>query len=185
MSEYKYTDPDGDTVTFSRAINGGVVVVASDSATSGVARIEPDDVSSVAAELLKAAGQESVIVPKSSLAVTTHHPDSTTDTWITHEACGPLSEAGYSVTDSSNSWLMARHWISIALKAEQLEAEAKAAEAAAKSQLAERRNRIAAELAMGEQAGDSYIPGAYASARTSMKRAVDRIIELEDGQVAA
>lgn len=171
MSSYEYTDPDGDTVTFSRAINDGVVVVVSDSATSGVARIEPDDVPTVAAELLKVAGQESVIVAKAYEEVEQLGDDLT---------CGSGPETAHARMSMNPNWLRngAANMIAIA---EYIENKGKRdAEAAIK--LHQRRNAIAREIMRND---DDLPVTDYASLTWYAQKAVDRIIELEDGQANA
>lgn len=177
MSTYEYMDSIGDKLRISSNGYGGATLVAEgkSSLRRKTILVEHEDAPTVAAELLKAAGQESVIVPKNSLAVATHHPESTTDTWVTHESCGPLSEADYSVVDSSNAWLMARHWISIALKVEQVEGEAESVKAeaeAAETKLQERRDALTQEF--------STYPYRYDNVSPTARKAIDRIIELED-----
>ena len=169
MSEYKYTDLDGDTVTFSRAINGGVVVVASDSATSAVARIEPTDVPSVAAELLKAAGQEGAFVPKAKDEVRMDR------TFPTIASCGygPSLVHVAGGSDPIELGTTAANYIAIA---EYIESKA-TREADAEKKLQERRDALATEFSMGAYSYEVITP--------MVKFAIDRIIELEDERDAA
>ena len=184
MSEYKYTDKDGDTLEFGTAALGGFVFVAAfEGAKMSRLLIANEDAPTVAAELLKAAGQEGVFVAAPAIGEVTEDGDQLKvngegyvrmdrEFW---EGCNQRETASLERFASTNA-------ITRAILAFYDDKDGR--EAAAKSQLAERRNRIAAELAMGGHGTGAFIPGAYASARESMQRAIDRIIELEDKQAA-
>lgn len=173
MNDYTYTDKDGDALE----IVGVEVRPAHEAFISvslsprcggnGAVHIPNDDAPIVALELLKAAGQESVIVPKATGDIVEATPG--------EYECGDGPERAYGSVSQNPNWLYnkAANYIAIAeyieFTAAREDAEKAEAEATEKK-LADRRDAIATDLDMTH----------YVHLVTSAALAVDRIIELED-----
>ena len=163
MSAYTYTDPDGDILAFRADEHVERLIVVAGGAMA--VYIPNADVPTVAAELLKAAGQEATILPKTGDIVRER-----TDKFII--GFGQLEA---SVPRGVNPELV-RVWAAnyIAL-AEYIESEAQR-ETEAATKLQERRDALVQSFASGG--------GFFYAAGTVLGKAIDRIIELEDQQAA-
>ncbi len=160
MSEYTYTDPDGDKLHVSPYRSMESLVQVDLYGDNWGIRIPNADVPTVAAELLKAAGQEATILPKS--------------TSVVQEFADGSLRCGMTDTTSTASvgWARARAAELLAL-ADHIESTAQR-EADAEKKLQERRDALATELSNGY--------GDYESAADGMQKAIDRIINLIDGK---
>ena len=127
------------------------------------------DVPTVAAELLKAAGHESVIVPKAYEEVV--------DKGNGLIECGGGPEIAFGEMSQNPNWLYNRaaNYVALAQHIESAAREAaeKAEAEAAEKKLQERRDAVAAELDGGADY-DEFHP------TSPFRKAIDRIIELED-----
>lgn len=110
-----------------------------------------------------------IVIPRAQIPHMTFNAKSTTDTFTTHGDAGPMSEPATMAPDAATAWQMVYHWVSIALNVELMEAEDAARD--------KRRDELAAELApRGDGLGDNW----YANVSDGLRRAIDRIIELEN-----
>lgn len=167
---YEYIDEDRDSIRIEGLAAHGdtyVTICALNGAVRS-ARIDNSDVPAVAAELLKAAGQESVIIPKAHEEVERLGDELT---------CGGGPEwAGSSIASNPN-WLRNKAANCIAI-AEYIENKA-SHEAEAEKKLQERRDALSFQLNGG---GVELLLVPYANRTATMRQAIDRIIELEDGK---
>ena len=166
MSDHTHTDQEGDTLDITNYGPDGQICINVRQGGGGAAvYVTPADSLMIAAELLKAAGQESVIVPKSKKEIE--------DFGHGNLRCG-LTDIGFT---SSSEWARDRAAELLALAehrdaAAAREAAEKAEAEAAEKKLQERRDAIKTELvkALLNCAGP-----------TDMTQvAINRIIELED-----
>lgn len=170
MSDYQYTDTEGDKLRITTGYVDERIIItcgAQDGNQRGVF-VSNADVPTVAAELLKAAGQESAIIPKAHEEVERLGDELT---------CGGGPEwAGSSIASNPN-WLRNKAANCIAI-AEYIENKA-SHEAEAEKKLQERRDALSFQLNGG---GVELLRVPYANRTATMRQAIDRIIELEDGK---
>ena len=162
MSAYTYTDPDGDILAFRADEHVERLIVVADGAMA--VYIPNADVPTVAAELLKAAGQEATILPKTIAEVQEFANGQLICGWVTLSA------------EKTPTWMreVAANYIALA---EYIESKAQR-ETEAATKLQERRDAIAAKL---DQDGRGYT---YATISFPAQNIIDRLIELEDKRAA-
>ena len=171
MSEYEYTYPtsSGPDLTISSFKDMAAHVwISSNHQPGGIGSYIPNaDVPTLAAELLRAAGQEGVFVPMRPQKVRVNANGVL--------ECGDGTEYANALASSDPTILRNRAANHIAL-AEYIESKA-AREADAEKKLQERRDALATEFSMGAYSYEVITP--------MVKFAIDRIIELEDERDAA
>ncbi|GAA1337337.1 hypothetical protein [Arthrobacter roseus] len=122
--------------------------------------------------MAKAILDENVIIPIRDLGRVTYDPTSVSDAWATHENCGVITESAPSVTDENDAWIMARHWIAIALR---LNHERSIDEA----RLSKSRDAVAARIGRAAY-GENTPPTGYDALSRSMQVAIDLIRKCDD-----
>jgi hypothetical protein len=161
-TRYTYTDEQDDTLRIEpRNSEPGVYI-----GTSGAGvYVKPEDAARVAAELLKAADMSGVVLPGELPEVV--------------EEGNAVRVAGrvFKATDDSEFyWATAKTYLALAQYVTARDEAKKAEEAAAhaaEEKLAERRDKLAAEVADDNRA-------TYATVANSTRGAIDHIIALED-----
>ena len=172
MSEYEYTYPtsSGPDLTICGFEDMAAHVwISSNHQPGGIGSYIPNaDAPTVAAELLKAAGHEATILPKTGDIVRER-----TDKFII--GFGQFEASVPRVVNPELVRVWAANYIALA---EYIESKAqRETEAEAAKKLQERRDEVKAELVKAMLN--------HTEATDIVRTAIDRIIELEDGQVAA
>lgn len=173
MSEYEYTDKDGRKLSMLDRPSHIQVCAITPSGNGAGVFIRKADAPTVAAELLKAAGQESAIVAKSKSEVI-ERP-------FGQIHCGKVTV--HADVDYASLLATAADYIAIAewAKGKLAEAQNNAdKEAEAEKKLQERRGAVLAAL-LPEAAKANNLPEPH-ELSTLCDRAIDRIIALEDGK---
>lgn len=166
MSDYTYTDKDGDKLLIASYQMGESLVQVEQAGGNWGIRVANADAPTIAAELLKAAGQEGTFIPKAYEEVERLGDELT---------CGGIASRVLSPITANPNWLRKKAANCIAI-AEYIEnKEQRETEAAQKIQ--ERRDAIALYIMRND---DDLPVGDYASLTWYAQKAVDRIIELED-----
>lgn len=165
MSTYRYTDTSGDTLAISGA-HSSVVLIARMKDSAACNYIRNEDVPTVAAELLKAAGQEGVFVAKPTDAVTELEDGSL--------RCGATDMAAHAWVEGMRH--RAAELIAIA---DYIESKAQR-ETEAATKLQERRDALAAKFTANSDAFGTT----YNSVVRPVRDAIDAYIALEDERAA-
>ena len=171
MSTYTYTDEDRDTLLIEGFASGNsILVTARGMGGQRSVRIPETDVPTVAAELLKAAGQEGVFVASASAEVVDRGD---------YAECGMGTDYAMAPLAENPDALRTRGLNFIALAA-YIESKAQR-ETEAATKLQERRDALSYQLT-GDFDDAPQVP--YSNRTVPMRKAIDRIIELEDAQAA-
>lgn len=163
MSQYEYTDSSGDTLTIASGPSV-VTLIARMRESVGCNYVANADAPTVAAELLKAAGQESVIVAKAADEVRVEAGS------VLAVGAAASKVALMADSDPRDLRSIAANYIAIA---DYIESTTRRETEAAKK-LQERRDALVRKFGGGG--------GSYAATDYPLQQAVDAYIELEDAR---